>query len=851
MAYGSCFYKMSKAIVPSSFYKNDRMRKLLFLTALFISLNSNAQDYNITFTGTGSSSAVGSIIVENLTSGLSLTLNGSDILHLTGTVGISRVEDMQLSGIKIYPNPLTENSLMEFYPPSPGDATISVYDMTGKPVAHIRGYLENTRQVFRLSGIKSGLYLVNIEGKSYRLSGKLLSTISAGSKISIERTGRYQTPEEKEYINDAKGSAGTVDMAYSEGERLKFTGISGDFSTVKIDIPTEDKTITFNFMPCTDGDNNHYPVVEIGTQVWMAENLKTTTFNGGYLIGTTTPATLDISSEIAPIYQWAYDGNENNALVYGRLYTWYAATDSRNLCPAGWYVPTDADTKLMSTFLGGGTVSGGKLKEIGTGHWASPNTGGSDEAGFRALPGGIRYNSTFIYIDSGGYWCNSKEYSSVSNWYSVLFYDYPEFYKGYSNKKNGYSVRCMKVTYPIVVTTPVTTFSFTTADVGGDVTSFGGATVTERGVFWGTSQNPVTSGTKLQIGSGTGIFSANLTGLNHNTTYYVRAYAVNSVGTSYGEEVNFKTNEILAPSLTTKSATSITQAKAISGGNITSDGGAAVTARGVCWSSSENPTIADNHTSDGSGTGSFTSYLHSLSHSTTYYIRAYATNITGTAYGDQVSFTTLSGGPIVFNPALTYGIVTDIEGNEYKTIQAGTMVLMAENLRTKRYNDNTPIPSVTDNTNWKNLTTPAYCWFDNDSATYKYVYGALYNWYAVNTGKLCPAGWHVPSNEEYMTLVTIIGGMDVAGGKMKESGTTHWLSPNTGATNESGFTGLPGGRRYYYDGTFIKIGELGFFWTSTEDEVVYGGIGILHYDSAALEGDGYSKPNGMSVRCIK
>jgi uncharacterized protein (TIGR02145 family) len=420
------------------------MRKLLFLTALFISLNSNAQDYHITFAGTGSSSAVGSVIVENLTSGLSLTLNGSDILYLTGTVGITAVENMQLSSIKIYPNPLTENSLMEFFPPSPGDATISVYDMTGKPVAHIRGYLENTRQVFRLSGIKSGLYLVNIEGKSYRLSGKLLSTISEGSKISIERIGSNQAPEEKEYINDAKGSAGTVDMAYSEGDRLKFTGVSGDFSTVKTDIPTEDKTITFNFMPCTDGDNNHYPVVEIGTQVWMTENLKTTKYNNN----TDIPLVTDNNTWVnltTPAYCWYNQDEATNKNIYGALYNWYAASSGK-ICPTGWHVLSEVDYMVLVSLLGGTSTAGGKMKETGTTHWQEPNTGATNETGFTGLPGGRRrYDALFVSMGSlGYYWSSSEDWEAGYALMGILHYNSTKLETDGYSLTNGMSVRCVK-----------------------------------------------------------------------------------------------------------------------------------------------------------------------------------------------------------------------------------------------------------------------------------------------------------------------------------------------------------------------------------------------------------------------
>ena len=154
--------------------------------------------------------------------------------------------------------------------------------------------------------------------------------------------------------------------------------------------------------------------------------------------------------------------------------------------------------------------------------------------------------------------------------------------------------------------------------------------------------------------------------------------------------------------------------------------------------------------------------------------------------------------------------VVDIDGNVYHTVTIGTQVWMVENLKTTKYNDGTAIPLVTDSAAWDELTTPGYCWYNNDSATYKNPYGALYNWYAVSTGKLAPTGWHVPTDSEWAVLTTYVGntyygGLDSAGGALKSTDKTYWLSPNTGATNSSGFSALPGGFRDYV-GTFYSIG---------------------------------------------
>ena len=211
---------------------------------------------------------------------------------------------------------------------------------------------------------------------------------------------------------------------------------------------------------------------------------------------------------------------------------------------------------------------------------------------------------------------------------------------------------------PIVTTADVTDITQTTAVSGGNVTDDGGASVTARGVCWSTSQNPTISDNHTSDGNGTGSFTSNLTNLTANTTYYVRAYATNENGTSYGEQKSFTTlQNIELPTVTTADVTDITQNTAVSGGNITDDGGAAVTARGVCWSKDPNPTIDNSFISNGNGTGSFTIEISGLTSATTYYVRAYATNSEGTSYGEQKTFTTLQ---YIQLPTVTTTIVTNV-----------------------------------------------------------------------------------------------------------------------------------------------------------------------------------------------
>jgi len=417
-----------------------------------------------------------------------------------------------------------------------------------------------------------------------------------------------------------------------------------------------------------------------------------------------------------------------------------------------------------------------------------------------------------------------------------------------------YFPSCKKeATLPVVTTISVSNITQTTAITGGNVTDNGGAEITDLGVCWSTSPNPTISSNKAPNGI--------ITGLTANTTYYLRAYATNSVGTSYGNEVTFKTNDVIKattiPTLTTTPVTAITSTSAVSGGTITDDGGEFISNRGVCWGTGHLPTIYNTSLMDLTGLGSFTINLSSLDPGTTYYVRAYAINSVGIAYGNPVSFTTLPLSLIInFNPNLSYDTVSDINGNIYKTIQIGTQLWMAENLKTANYNDNTPIPNITDDLNWMDAGTGAYCWYHNQETTYKNTYGALYNWYAVNTGKLCPTGWHVPSKEEWMILATYLGNVELAGSKLKESGTTHWQNPNKEANNSSGFTALPGGVRDVssdFGGFFSSIGTYGFWWSSTP-----GNEPTDHSLWLDSNSDKFSfipvwirDNSGLSVRCLK
>jgi uncharacterized protein (TIGR02145 family) len=428
------------------------MKKVLPLIAIFCALNANAQNYFVTFEGTGASTTVSTVKVDNLTANTSLTVNGSDILHLTFSTVINPNENRQFPEMKIYPNPMTDNSIVQIYPPEAGLAMISVIDISGKLVSQIQSYLNNSLQVFRFSGFKSGFYVINVKGHTYQSSGKLLSNSKSFGTISIEKLSNNQSVDEKTTEKDLKGVQVTVEMGYTTGDMLVFTGTSGDYSTVVTDTPSSDKKITFNFVACTDGDGNNYPVIETGTggrkcppQTWMAANLKTTKYNDGITIIPQVTDKTAWSNLDAHGYCWYDNKDAEYKDIYGALYNWYAL-NSGKLCPVGWRIASNDDwLHFTDYFLGGASIAGGKLKETDTAHWKSPNAGATNKSGFTARPGGFRnYDGSFSDIGSYGYWWSATANDATTAWARSMYYDNDDVGKNSYNKKDGFSVRCMK-----------------------------------------------------------------------------------------------------------------------------------------------------------------------------------------------------------------------------------------------------------------------------------------------------------------------------------------------------------------------------------------------------------------------
>ena len=411
-----------------------------------------------------------------------------------------------------------------------------------------------------------------------------------------------------------------------------------------------------------------------------------------------------------------------------------------------------------------------------------------------------------------------------------------------------------------VLITEVTGIYATTAECKGIISEYGSGEILYMGVCWSTVSNPTTSNRKVYGTLGlNNTFYCYLTDLEPLTEYYARTFAINNAGTSYGNEVSFTTAGE-APSVLTQPATnkgmhSATLNGAVKGyyleTKVTIEYGLS-TAYGdeisLLYANGYSLTYVFD-------TANVIAFVTGLTEGTTYHYRIKAVNSLGTTFGNDVAFTTLDmpAPDVVMNPILTYGSVSDTDGNTYKTIQIGTQTWMAENLRTIKFNDGTPLVKMplVDNS-FSSL--PGYSWYNDDPATYKTAYGALYNWQTIDarlngSKNVCPAGWHVPDDAAWDTLTAYLGGLTIAGGMLKETGTSHWNSPNTNATNVSGFTALPGGYCMGSGTYFTRIGEMGYWRSSTSYD--YGNsIWSMYKNNGDLNRVGYDVTM-VSVRCVK
>lgn len=612
-----------------------------------------------------------------------------------------------------------------------------------------------------------------------------------------------------------------------------------------------------------------YKFKAFGNQTWMIENL-------AYL-PEVYPSNMTSVTE-KRYYVYGYQGSNvteaqkaDNYSTYGVLYNGLAANNGiagnsseplgvQGICPSGWHLPSNMEWLDLSISLNGiraardSTIRADAIRKgikpvqnsQFDGDFAMP-----DFREFNALPAGyvsVDSNRFLAIGEAGNFWSSTSRIVTERGFNAVN-----------SDKGSGYSVRCLKgAAFPSVSTAAVDAITETTAAVGGILLQDGGAPIISRGVCWGNLETPTIDGNKESVEPKSGPFECSLTDLIPGTIYFLRAFATNSTGTAYGKQVQFTTRgEATLPVVTTGDISDITGSSAAVGGNLAAYGGTEVTARGVCWNTKKAPTISDNRVVDEYGKQSFTGYLPELRAHTIYYVRVFATNSKGTAYGKEKQFTTGDKGE---------GGTFDYFGRTYTYETIGTQTWMTENLAY--------LPSVNPPTAGS-MNAPYYYVYgyegnNADSATaYSFYkrYGVLYNWIAAKTA--CPSGWHLPSSGEIVQLTDYLTNYGYGFGKSGKdiaksmTATTGWDSLDIPGSvgydqilnNRSRFNALPAGQRTVpRNGMISNIRKAATFWTTSEFkmETSLAYALVLFYSHEVVNPfPNADKRNGYSVRCLK
>lgn len=426
------------------------MKKLiLFFTVILLSPALFSQDYKLSFAGTGSSTTVGSVIVENLTQNKSVTLNGNETLHLAATItGINDVDEVK-EKLFISPNPIVDEGVATFFAKNEGLVSVEILESSGVLVFQRSYYLYPGKNSLKISELANGIFILNISSKTYSYSGKILSIKRNHIRVNapvVESLGLGST-----VMQQLKSVSAEKYLIFKKGDILKITGKSGDYSTIVGDSPVADKTITFNFMPCIDGDGNNYPVVQVGEQIWMGENLRTTKLNDGTEIPNITKDS-DWGALTTRGYCWANNDAANKS-PYGGLYNWYAVNTGK-LAPKGWHVPTDKELDDFLRNFGGSPSMVYKIQVTGNEYRktdAFNASNATNETGFSLVPGGMRNGANNAgvglfagYKEWGFYWSSTfwGTYSTgdVAHCRSVI----TSFDNLGMLLKDGLSVRCLK-----------------------------------------------------------------------------------------------------------------------------------------------------------------------------------------------------------------------------------------------------------------------------------------------------------------------------------------------------------------------------------------------------------------------
>ncbi len=587
-------------------------------------------------------------------------------------------------------------------------------------------------------------------------------------------------------------------------------------------------------------DGHEYKTVKIGNQEWMAENL-------AYLPDV-VPPTSNYGSDIHQrFYVYGYNGeyiNEAKATAnyktYGVLYNWPAAV---NVCPAGWRLPNLIDWEVLQDQFGGVSVAGGKMKEKGTSHWKTPNTNGSNTVGFTALPGGFRNHlGSFATLNEVAYWWTSEYSDELKAWRRDVSYNQYDLALHAYHKEHGYSVRCIRDSIYGAYTDERDWKTYKTIKIGNQVW------MAENLAYLPQVFSPEVA----QASSDKARYYV----YNHNTNDLDKAKLSYNYYT-YGALYNWPAALNACPSGWRLPSLNDWETLQEALGGVSVAGGKMKEKGTSHWKK------PNTNGSDAVGftalPGGFRNHLGTFATLTEV---GYWWSLNGSdatkAWRRDISYNQYDLALHAYQKEHGYsirciqddsesGTFTDQrDGRTYKTVKIGNQVWLAENFAY--------LPYVND-PNDNSATAPRIYVYNNTSTSvataknsqYYNKYGALYNWSAAVS--IAPAGWHLPTDESYTILENYLGGREAAGGKLKESGTAHWKAPNTGANNESGFTALPGGLYHYIN--FGYAGEMGFYWSSTQEGSAQAWRRDFEYDTSASNRRYYGKEHAYSVRLIK
>jgi len=449
-----------------------KTKTFIITTFLIISgvILSYAQNYQISFAGTGASTSVESVKIENLTQCTEIELSGSDILNLSSEVGINDFTSEPTLPVHIYPNPSEGHCFIDYQTSDNEQIFISVYDISGKTLLYSGQFATTEHHTYRLSGLCNGLFFITIGTDDNSYTTKLINDVAGGSNNPSINIELVSVPEmSSDEINTLKttNTKSVVYMQYNEGDLLKLTGKSGIYSTVYMLTPTESQTVTFTFIPCTDANGNNYSIVKIGDQWWMAENL-----NSGTYVPITTPQAAGTK------FCMNINGVEDPTCPMGGLYEWNilmqeaspcngtgappndrCSNPIQGMCPTGWHIPshyewttlarasgTDFGALEYNSTLGVGVDEGGHLKMNCTTMWWDPNEGATNSTGFTGIPGGDTWDGVFEDFGQSSYfWTSSAIFTYTYNpWVYALNYSVPFVGRSQYFMENGFSCRCIK-----------------------------------------------------------------------------------------------------------------------------------------------------------------------------------------------------------------------------------------------------------------------------------------------------------------------------------------------------------------------------------------------------------------------